>query len=729
MASRIVKATTAMMNVLERIFKLSIQVEGLDNITDRPTLFVVNHFTRMETFIVPYILNKYTDRKVQSLADPALFKGLFGEYLTRVGAHSTREPLRNRLIVGDLVSGRDDWVIFPEGVMVKSKKVLHHGKLRFVHPIRGGRPHTGAAVLALKAAMVRAQFLRACREGNTPVLEALGHRYDLDQVRCMDLPGMVITPVNITFYPLRPKANALSRIATGLWRSIPEKVVEELKTEGSLLLENTDMTIYFSPPIEVEDYLSGPLSPYRRLSFLGEAHREKVVLAGQPWPMTRRFMKIIYATTAINLDHLFCIGLRELKSDFTRSGDFHRALFLSALTIRQREGRQVHPSLRNDLIKIITDEIHAPLEDIYELATEEGTVTRESGGYRTSGRPVQIFGHEDVRLHGTTRVIANEVEPMSFVTKTIRHYVNMSSRRLRAEIVQRLRGIDVEYFENDYELYYIKGCSKAATIGKPFFLRAPSSDTGILLCHGYLAAPEEMRPLGEFLHDAGYTVYGARLQGFGTGPEQLLDVTWEDWLLSFNRAYAILRSSCSKIILGGFSAGALLVLLNAARKRGAIESIFCIDTPLILMDRRACLLTPAALSWNRLMRNMHIPATVDELIVNDSETPDINYPVNYMSGVRELCNLMSACRERLSDVEAPCLIIHGSDDPVADPQSAEVVYDNIGSAIKHRIYIEADYHNLVQKEGREIIFQDVLSFIQSPSSTPRDDIRGHHTLS
>ena len=40
-------------------------------------------------------------------------------------------------------------------------------------------------------------------------------------------------------------------------------MVEELKTEGSLLLENTDMTIYFSPPIEVEDYLSGPLSPYR----------------------------------------------------------------------------------------------------------------------------------------------------------------------------------------------------------------------------------------------------------------------------------------------------------------------------------------------------------------------------------------------------------------------------------------------------------------------------------
>ncbi|MDP6525939.1 MAG: alpha/beta fold hydrolase [Kiritimatiellia bacterium] len=717
MASRIVKASAAMMDVLQRILKLSIQIEGLDNVTDRPTLFVVNHFTRMETFIVPYILYKHTDRQIRALADPALFKGLFGEYLTRMGAHSTREPLRNRLIVGDLVSGRHDWVIFPEGVMVKSKKVIDHGKLRIVHPVRAGRPHTGAAVLALKAAMVRNRFLRACREGNAPVLDTLSRKYGLSRERCLNLPGMVITPVNITFYPLRPNDNTISRIATGIWPNISKKVAEELKTEGSLLLKDTDMTIYFSPPVEIEEYLAGPFSAYHKLPFLNDVQRERLVLSSQPWPLTRRFMKTIYGTTAINLDHLFCIGVRELKSDLIKVEDFHRALYLSALTIRQSEDRRVHPSLHNELVKLITDEIHAPLEEIYELAKEEGIVVREGDGYRGTRRKVaQLFGHEDVRLHGTTRVIANEVEPMSFVARTVARYVNMSSNRLRAEIVRRLSALDIDRFEKDYELYYDKGCSKAPSIGRPFFLRSATSDTGILLCHGYLAAPEEMRPLGEFLHAAGYTVYGARLQGFGTGPEQLLDVTWEDWVLSFNRAYAILRNCCRKIILGGFSAGALLVLLNAARKKGAIESIFCIDTPLILMDRRACLLTPAALSWNRLMRKMHLPATVEELIVNESETPDINYPVGYLAGVRELCNLMSACRDGLPEVEAPCLIIHGSEDPVADPESAEVVYAKIGSAIKKRITIDADYHNLVQNEGRERVFQDVLRFIRDKES-------------
>ena len=251
-------------------------------------------------------------------------------------------------------------------------------------------------------------------------------------------------------------------------------------------------------------------------------------------------------------------------------------------------------------------------------------------------------------------------------------------------------------------------------------LRAPASDTGILLCHGYLAAPAEMRPLGEYLHAAGYTVYGARLQGFGTGPEQLLDVTWEDWLLSFNRAYAILRNSCKKVILGGFSAGALLVLLNAARKSEQIHALFCIDTALILMDRRACTLTPAMLGWNRFMKKLRIPATVSETIENKSETPEINYSLHYLEGVGELCKLITACRDSLPNVEAPCLILHGSDDPVADPQSSEVVYNKISSAIKQQVVVDADYHNIVQRDGCDEVFETILKFLKEQQAGKRD---------
>jgi len=520
-------------------------------------------------------------------------------------------------------------------------------------------------------------------------------------------------PRSITFYPLRPDDNIISRMAVGIKHDIPDYLVEELKTEGSMLLRHTDMTIYFSPAIPVDEYLSRPLARLRNIPLLKEPRRENLVLSTQRWPLTERFMKVIYSTTAVNMDHLFCIGLRELKNDSINIDDFHRALYLSALTVREHDNRRVHSSLYNDLIKIIADEPFAPLEDIYELAKKEGIVTRKDGNYCITRRKMkQTASVETVRLRGTTKVIANEIEPLSFAVQAVSRYVNLPSVRLRTELAERMAALDLQHFEDDYHQYFAEGLSKAPSIGRPFFLKSPDCDTGIVLCHGYLAAPEEMRPLGEYLHAAGYTVYGVRLQGFGTSPEQLRNVTWQDWVMSFNRAYTIMRNSCQKVVLCGFSAGALLVLLNAARKKEAVDSIVCIDAPLILMNRHACTIAPAALGWNRMMRKMGLGTTVAESIENVSETPDINYPVHYLEGVREFCNLISVCRDHLAEVEQPCLIIHGTADPVADPESAEVIYKHITSAIKKKVAVEADYHNLIQKEGREKIFEEVLRFIK-----------------
>jgi esterase/lipase len=717
MASRVFRTTAAMMGVLERFLRLSVHVEGVQNITDRPTLFVVNHFTRMETFIVPYALYQHTDKELRALADDKLFKGIFGTYLKRMGARSTREPLRNRMIIGDLATGRHDWVIFPEGVMVKSKKVVHKGKLQFNLGDGGGRPHTGAAVLALKAELVRERYLKAWRDDDDAVMQELEEKYNLTRELCLHHPGLVITPVNITFYPLRPDANVISKLASGLFKTIPEYLVEELKTEGSLLLKKTDMTLYFSPPVEVRDYLSRPLSVLRHLPGLPDVKKENTVLFLQRWPLTRRFMKTIYSTTAINLDHLFCLGLKMMQRTSMALEDFHRALYLSALSIRQHDDRRVHDSLHNDLLKLVTDEVHAPLEDIYNLARAKGIVERMDGQYKLlrRGQPVAEYD-EHVRLHGTTRVIANEVEPIPYVVDTVRRYVNMPVEKARNELAERMVILDKKHFEDDYRTYHDAAISKSPEIGKPFLLKG-DSDTGILLCHGYLAVPEEMRPLGDYLHDAGYTVYGARLQGFGTSPEQLLDVTWEDWMMSFNRAYAVLKNCCKRIIFAGFSAGALLVLLNAARKKDRVFGIICIDTPLILMDRRTRSLLPAAQSWNRFVKMLHLPGAVSEILQNESETPDLNYSRHYLHSVRELCKMIAACRNHLKEVEAPCLVIHGSHDPVADPEGADVVFNTIGSQVKQQVSVDADYHNLVQREGREKVFEEVLAFIRSEKLT------------
>ena len=44
---------------------------------------------------------------------------------------------------------------------------------------------------------------------------------------------------------------------------------------------------------------------------------------------------------------------------------------------------------------------------------------------------------------------------------------------------------------------------------EPFYF--PGNSTGCLLIHGFTGAPMEMRPLGDFLAEKGYSVLGIRL--------------------------------------------------------------------------------------------------------------------------------------------------------------------------------------------------------------------------
>ena len=85
MGLRTYLATGVVLRALEGVLGINLRASGVENLVDRPTLFVVNHFTRFETVIVPYVTYKYTRRQIRSLADDTLFKGMFGKYLQKCG--------------------------------------------------------------------------------------------------------------------------------------------------------------------------------------------------------------------------------------------------------------------------------------------------------------------------------------------------------------------------------------------------------------------------------------------------------------------------------------------------------------------------------------------------------------------------------------------------------------------------------------------------------------------
>ena len=113
--------------------------------------------------------------------------------------------------------------------------------------------------------------------------------------------------------------------------------------------------------------------------------------------------------------------------------------------------------------------------------------------------------------------------------------------------------------------------ASAHALRRPFLLEAPQlpqSRTGVLLVHGFSGTPFEVRPLGEALWRAGYTVYAPRLAGHGTTAQDLAASTFHDWRRTVSDAFDRLRTEVDRICVCGLSLGGLLTL-DLARERGA----------------------------------------------------------------------------------------------------------------------------------------------------------------
>jgi carboxylesterase len=112
---------------------------------------------------------------------------------------------------------------------------------------------------------------------------------------------------------------------------------------------------------------------------------------------------------------------------------------------------------------------------------------------------------------------------------------------------------------------------------EPFSFRG--NDIGVLVCHGYTGTTQSMRPLGEHLARAGYTVLGPRLNGHGVSPQAMAKTTAVDWIASVDEALAELKKTCSQIFMAGLSMGGTLTLYAAAKHADVIKGAIAINAP------------------------------------------------------------------------------------------------------------------------------------------------------
>ena len=705
------RTTGLAIKMLSSLSKAKINIHGKENIPEGSIIFVINHFTRIETLLLPYHINKLTGMPVWSLAAYELFKGALGILLDKIGAVSTKDPDRDLLIVKSLLTGEALWIFFPEGLMVKSKKIIDKGRFMITSAEEKRPPHTGAATLALRTEFYRQRLLKMS-ESVSDEAKRLMDLFQIDSLESVLEKKTYIVPINITYYPMRTRENILSNLAANLVEDIPERMVEEIMTEGTMLLSGVDVDMRFGEPIEIKEYLKHSaikrdISATSRINFNDPIPSIKR-MRKEAQNIMQRYMSAIYNMTTVNYDHLFASMLRMIPFKKIKAHDLRRRVFLSVTGKFNKNGVYLHNTMKENQLHLLTDDRFNRFKNFSSVAIESGFV-KEKGEMLVKDTAKISFDFHRIRIDNPVEVIANEVEPLTSLQRRIRRLAWEPGFWIRHKIARRLMKKAILEFEEDYKTYYIEGESKKKDIGMPFLIKGSSREMGVVLFHGYMAAPLEVKELANYLGRRGFWVYVPRIKGHGTSPDDLATRKYTDWMESVDEGYAVISNLCRRVVAGGFSNGAGLALDLTARIED-VEGVFAVCPPLRLKDFSSKFV-PALDFWNKFMDKVHIDSGQKEFVENNPENPHINYLRNPISGLRELERLMDSIESKLSAIQTPTLVIQSYGDPVVDQRGSRKVFELLGSEDKSYILFNFDRHGILLGDGAHRVHKAIADFI------------------
>ncbi len=265
-------------------------------------------------------------------------------------------------------------------------------------------------------------------------------------------------------------------------------------------------------------------------------------------------------------------------------------------------------------------------------------------------------------------------------------------------------------FQDAYKKHYLPGETKRTDIGAPFLLHHPESRDAVLLIHGFMAAPYEVREWADDLFSRGYTVYAPRLAGHGTSAADLAGQNYENWIDSVERGYEILTQCSERIISAGFSTGAGLALHQAIRHPHRYRAVISVSAPMKFKGLSSSL-SETMERWNQAAGRLRLRSLQKPFARNHPDNPEINYHRCPIHGFNQVKALMRTVYQGLPGLSIPVLIVQGNRDPKVSPNAGKMIFDRLRTREKQ--YVEIDYHlhGIVRGPVGTTVFSAVADFL------------------
>jgi carboxylesterase len=237
---------------------------------------------------------------------------------------------------------------------------------------------------------------------------------------------------------------------------------------------------------------------------------------------------------------------------------------------------------------------------------------------------------------------------------------------------------------------------------KPFIYKG--GNKAVLLLHGFTGTTGDVRKLGKYLQERGYTCHAPLYKGHGVDPYQLIHTNPVDWWQDVINGYQLLRDEgYEKIAVAGVSLGGVLSLKLSTEL--PVQAVISMCAPM------------HAKTWDDLYTRVTNYALVYKKLEGKNEN-QIQYEMgefkqSQMPSLVDLQELIVNMKEELDKITAPIFVIQGRlDDPLYQ-ESAQIIYDRVHSEDKQLKWYEHSGHIITLGKEKETVYEDIYRYLET----------------
>jgi carboxylesterase len=235
---------------------------------------------------------------------------------------------------------------------------------------------------------------------------------------------------------------------------------------------------------------------------------------------------------------------------------------------------------------------------------------------------------------------------------------------------------------------------------KPFTFRG--GNKAVLLLHGFTGNTKDVRMLGRYLHERGYTCHAPLYRGHGQDPIELLHTRPEIWWQDVVNGYHFLKDEgFEEIAVAGVSLGGVFSLKVGAEL--PVKAVVSMCAP--VQSKSIDGLFKRVLNYAE--RYKKFEGKNEEQI--SAEMTEIDKMSKH--SLKELQQIIDDTSQKLQFISSPTFVLQGSLDDSLYTESAKIIFNHVNTDDKQLKWYEQSGHIITLDKEREKVYEDVYTFL------------------